>query len=83
MVRHDLADVELADRLFAPHYARGMPQRLTVTANIYRDPRDEAEIIGSLVAGDNVDVFDISGGWAWVRSSFGPAYVRADVLPPR
>jgi len=80
MVRDDLADVALANEVFAPHYVRGLMRVLGDAVDIHVSPRIDSDKIGHLPAGDNVDVFDVSGGWAWVRSSFGPGYISAAAL---
>lgn len=64
-VRGDLADVRLADQVFAPHYAaavlvmidREVPLRATTT--------DGAEVLATLTAGSPFEVLDYSGGSAW------------------
>jgi hypothetical protein len=79
-VRGDLADVELADRVFAPHYAKAMPRTLVGTTSLHMKPN--GDVVAELTAGTSVDLFDISGGWAWVRSASGIGYVLADALAP-
>jgi hypothetical protein len=79
-MRGDLADVELADRVFAPHYAKAMPQQLAVAASLH--VKAGGDVIMELTAGTSIDLFDISGGWAWVRSASGMGYVPADALAP-
>lgn len=83
MVRDDLADVNVADQVFAPHYARGLPQTLSDAVQIYAKPSVDADHVGALMAGEQVDVFDLSGGWAWVRSRLGPGYVSAETVRAR
>jgi len=80
MVRDDLADVALADRVFAPHYVRGLAQTLKVAADIHKCPSSDSENLGALAAASQIEVFDINGGWAWVRSRLGPGYIRADAI---
>jgi Bacterial dipeptidyl-peptidase Sh3 domain len=79
-VRDDLADVELADRVFAPHYAQAMPRNLTTAAALHVKPG--GDMIVELAAGSSLELFDINGGWAWVRSASGMGYVPADALAP-
>ncbi len=80
MVRDDLADVELADRVFAPHYARAMARVVTRAADLLAKPKAGADVVGQITEGETVDLFDVSGGWAWVRAAQGPGYVPADAL---
>jgi hypothetical protein len=81
-VRGDLADVELADRVFAPHYAKAMPRSLAVKTVLHAKPSAESDVVAHLETGASVDLFDVSGGWAWVRSASGMGYVPADTLAP-
>jgi hypothetical protein len=79
-VRDDLADVDLADRVFAPHYAQALAYRVTALATAFAKPDSETARITSLKIGDVIDVFDLSAGWAWVRTTKGIGYVRADCI---
>ena len=81
-LRDDLADVELADRVFAPHYARATAYRVMTVASVYQKPDPDAEILEKLSVGATVDLFDINGGWAWIRSTKGVGYTRAEGLLP-
>ena len=81
-VRDDLADVELADRVFAPHYARATAYNVTSPATAFAKPNDQAEAIVALDVSVIVDVFDLSAGWAWVRTAHGMGYIRADCIAP-
>jgi hypothetical protein len=80
MVRDDLADVELAARVFAPHYARGMRRTVSRDVDLHRNPGSDCETLGRMSAGDIIELFDVSGGWAWIRGSFGPGYIPTDAL---
>ncbi|WP_198024113.1 C40 family peptidase [Sphingorhabdus lutea] len=65
-IRGDLADISLAGKLFAPHYA--VPQlRICVTsATMVRAAPDHlAQGASSLSYGEEFAVLDISGDWAW------------------
>jgi hypothetical protein len=81
-VRDDLADVELADRVFAPHYARATAYRAVAKSTVHVKPNVSSEKIDDLSIGSAVDVFDLSAGWGWVRTSKGIGYVRADCIAP-
>ena len=81
-VRGDLADVALADRVFAPHYAAAMAFRATAVTTLHEKPASDTTVIGSIAGGDIVDLFDISGGWAWVRAAGRMGYVPADAVAP-
>ncbi|SEK27724.1 hypothetical protein SAMN05216382_0099 [Sphingomonas palmae] len=64
-VRADIADVRLADRVFAPHYAA--PLRRTVVRDTgLRDGRAiDGAVIASLASGSAFDLLDLTGGVAW------------------
>ncbi len=80
--RRDLADVRLAERVFAPHYAAPLT-RLAARATPLRFGRDaESELLATLSPGEAFEVLEISGGLAWgsapARQLVG--YVSADDL---
>jgi hypothetical protein len=65
-VRKDLADVDLADRVFAPHYAKAL--ETTVIADvltIMASPAANADPVGALVKGDRFRVLEITDLLAW------------------
>lgn len=64
--RRDLADIRLAGRWFAPHYAE--PERWSCGAlplPVQETPAAGAKVIGQLEPGDPFAVLEISGDWAW------------------
>ena len=64
--RRDIADVALADRLFAPHYARALPRRCGPVAVMVRQAGSaSATAVTQLLPGEDFAVLDIGGGWAW------------------
>jgi len=78
--RGDLADVRLADRVFAPHYAAAV-QRIAK----YRAPILAAHggaPISEILQGESFDVLELSHGYAWgvaaVDGTVG--FVAVDVL---
>ncbi len=81
-MRDDLADVELADRVFAPHYAQSLAFRARADCALRVQPTNNAVIIRSISSGEIVNVFDISGGWAWVRAAGFMGYVMAETIEP-
>jgi hypothetical protein len=64
-VRRDLADVRLADRVFAPHYAAPMLRTMAAPAALRAGPDADSEVLAELVAGDVVEVLELSGSNAW------------------
>jgi hypothetical protein len=81
-VRDDLADVELADRVFAPHYAKALACRATVESTVHVKPNVESDKVDDLSVGVFVDLFDLSAGWGWIRTAKGMGYVPADCIAP-
>lgn len=79
-VRGDLADIELAHRVFAPHYARAISYRVTNATPVLTEAGG-ADARGQLAAGDSFCVLDISGGYAWGKLTNGtPGYVVMTAL---
>ena len=65
-IRGDLADIKLAGKLFAPHYA--VPMLRTGTApvtEIHAEPHATAMPVSALMHGEGFAVLDIAGDWAW------------------
>ena len=77
-----MADVALAGRVIASHYAEPLLRHLAASAPFRRAASDEAELIAELNAGDELWMLDDTGGWAWGYG--GPerrvGYVRAAAL---
>jgi hypothetical protein len=70
--RNDIADIGLAGRLFAPHYARPLIRSCGLIATPVRSgPSDSAEAVSQLLPGEEFAVLDLTSGWAW-------GYCRAD-----
>ncbi|MCA1652646.1 MAG: hypothetical protein ABR588_04730 [Sphingomicrobium sp.] len=61
--RQDLADVALAGRVIASHYAEPLLRHLVEDAPLLADPGGET--LDQLAAGDEMWVLDCSLGWAW------------------
>jgi Bacterial dipeptidyl-peptidase Sh3 domain len=80
--RQDLADVALADRVIASHYAEPLLRHLVAGATLYAAAADDAEVLGQLQAGDELWLLDDTRGWAWGYG--GPerrvGYVRAEAV---
>lgn len=80
-VRRDLAEIAVADRIFAQHYVEPMPHRLTRNAIVHRRPDISADPRGDLKAGDAFYVLDLGQEWAWGRGEAGPVgYVQVSAL---
>ncbi|NIJ20176.1 hypothetical protein FHS95_001868 [Sphingomonas naasensis] len=64
-MRRDLADVRLADRVFAPHYAAPMPRTLAVATDLRLSGAADSEVLATLAAGDLFEVLEFAGDHAW------------------
>ena len=80
-MRADIADVRLADRVFAPHYAAPLPRVLVLPATLASE-RNGLEVLAQLAAGDVFDLLDHTGGDAWgiARTSGLVGYLPAAAL---
>ena len=63
--RKDLADVALAGKVIASHYAVPVERRIDATTALRRGPSEDAEIIDQLGPGEPFALLDDSLGWAW------------------
>lgn len=87
--RRDVADIGLARRLFAPHYARPLRRACgLIPGPVYAEPSDLAETVSELLPGEAFAVLDITAGWAWGyciadhRVGYVEAIELADPLEP-
>ena len=82
-VRRDLADVRLADRVFAPHYAAPALRTLACATALNPSRETEEEVV-QLAAGDPFEVLELAGGRAWgVAPAQGlVGYLDANALAP-
>ncbi|MEK6637572.1 MAG: C40 family peptidase [Pseudomonadota bacterium] len=80
-LRGDLADVALAGKTFAPHYAEATLRECAPSFLAMYDKPDGNQI-SELLAGEAFGLLDIAGGWAWGYSIHDHyvGYVRADAL---
>ena len=63
-MRGDLADVRLAEQVFAPHYAEPIACRICrATPLLARPGGDEA--VAALVIGDVFELLELAGGHGW------------------
>ena len=79
-VRSDLADVRLADRVFAPHYVQALSRRV-IRAAALREARNGGGTV-DLTPGEAFELLDVTGGIAWgIAPAHGRVgYVEADAL---
>jgi hypothetical protein len=80
--RKDLADVALAGRVIASHYAEPLPRVLGRSATLRSCPSDESDAICDLAAGEPFELLENSVGWAWGYGGAGRkvGYVESDAL---
>lgn len=79
--RQDLADVALAGRVIASHYAEPLVRHIG-SASVLLLAADEAAMpVAPLAEGDEIRILDCSRGWAW---GYGPdgrvGYVRSEFV---
>ncbi|MEE9433643.1 MAG: C40 family peptidase [Sphingorhabdus sp.] len=65
-IRGDLADIKLAGKLFAPHYAVPLVKSCILPATtLHEGPHESDEGTSRLLHGEEFAVLDIAGNWAW------------------
>lgn len=76
-----MADIRLADRVFAPHYAAPLPMVAVRDVAVHETPGGPS-VIANLAAGDGFEVLELAGDTAWgVATDNGlVGYVDADAL---
>ncbi|MEO8141392.1 MAG: SH3 domain-containing protein [Sphingomicrobium sp.] len=81
--RQDLADVALAGRVVASHYAEPLVRHIDANCALLLTADDTGEPVATLSNGDEIRILDCSRGWAW---GYGPdgrvGYVRSEYLVP-
>jgi hypothetical protein len=63
--RKDLADVALAGRVIASHYAEPLGRVLAKPTRLRSTPGDDGTVIRELQSGEPFAMLDDSLGWAW------------------
>ncbi|MEP6785730.1 MAG: SH3 domain-containing protein [Sphingomonadales bacterium] len=81
-VRRDLAELALADVVFAQHYAVPMPTRTNREVAIHAGPRADSDVVATLAVDSVFSILDIGKDWAWGRGEDvgSVGYVIADAL---
>lgn len=81
-MRRDLADVRLAERVFAPHYAAPLPRILARAVTLRSAAPLAAEPLAQLSAGDAFEVLELAGSHAWgvAPGARLVGYIDADAL---
>jgi hypothetical protein len=80
--RKDLADVALAGRVIASHYAEPVERVVAVAAPLREGPSSDSAIVRELTPGEPVLMLDDSLGWAWgyAGEERRVGYVQSDAL---
>ena len=80
--RKDLADVSLAGRVIASHYAETLDCRIAHATSLRNVPSDDGELIRELAVGEPFALLDDSLGWAWgyAGDERCVGYIRGDCL---
>lgn len=81
-VRRDLADIRLADRVFAPHYAEAVARTVLTTTPLRQDRDVNSPVLASLEPGDMFELLEITGdtGWGVAVAPGLVGYVDAEAL---
>lgn len=67
--RSDLADARLKGQVAADRFVAGRPARITAAvADLRKAPRPDAGINTQALFGEDVLVFEVAEGWAWVQA---------------
>ena len=64
-VRPDLADVRLAEYVFAPHYAAPLPYRTHAPVTLREGRATNSAVLAELRSGETFEVLELAGGHAW------------------
>jgi len=83
--RGDLADIALAGKMFAPHYAQPVAYRCTApAASVHARAGRQHEALSQIIFGETFHVLDLSGKWAWGFCEHDDyvGYVACDGLAP-
>jgi hypothetical protein len=80
--RKDLADVSLAGRVIASHYAEPLDRVILAAVELRSGPSDDADAIRELEAGELFAMLDNSLGWAWgyAGKDRRVGYVRSEAV---
>jgi len=79
-VRRDLADIRLADRVFAPHYAAAVARVVVMPAQLRAAPEPESAVVATLEEGSAFEVLEFVAGRAW---GVAPAIDRVGYIDTR
>jgi hypothetical protein len=83
-VRRDLADIRLAEYVFAPHYAEPLPRVLLHDAALRASPAPDSVLLAELKAGESFELLDVMSGYGWgvATQERLVGYVDAEAIGP-
>ena len=64
-VRPDLADVRLAELVFAPHYAAPVLRTVARTISLRANRQADAAVLATMQPGDGFELLDLVGNDGW------------------
>lgn len=64
-MRGDLADVRLADRIFAPHYAASITTSAVAASPILDARRADGAVLSEILAGEGFEMLELATDYAW------------------
>lgn len=64
-VRPDLADIRLAEHVFAPHYAAPMPCTVTIAATLRAAASSDSEALAELLPGEAFECLEVLREVSW------------------
>jgi hypothetical protein len=81
-VRRDLAELAVADRVFAQHYAEPWAVKVVSGSSIHARPSTDSDVVATLGADDLFHVLDAGQNWAWGRGEAPgtTGYIAASAL---
>jgi hypothetical protein len=82
--RADLADVSLAGRVIASHYAEPLQRSVQQAAELREGPSEDADATAVLQPGTIFRLLDDALGWAWgyAGAERRVGYVRSEAVAP-
>ncbi len=83
-IRPDVADVRLADRIFAPHYAAPLLRRVTAATALRETRAADSAVLTMLAVGEPFELLDVTGetGWGIAPQHGLVGYIDANAIGP-
>lgn len=63
--RADIADIRIADRVFASHYAQPLPRVVLEPTSLRAARGADAPVLAALPEGEAFELLEVTGGVAW------------------